>query len=270
MQITFLGTGASEGIPSMHCKCSVCESARKNKGKEIRSRMGVLIDDALMIDNSPDAFLNAIRYNIDYSKIKHLLITHSHSDHCHIDDIVPNIIYPLRNEFQPLTVYANASVLEKLEKRSYDKNVMKVRELYYEATIDVGGYQVTPFRAIHILSEKCMMFLIEKDGKRYLHLADTGMLGEEIFHWFTSRKITVDALAIDTTYGLIETEYFGHMNSDQVIATCEKFRRLGIVNEQSQVYMTHICHWGGSHEALSEKAEKHGIQVAYDGLKIEI
>ncbi len=270
MQITFLGTGASEGIPSMHCKCSVCENARKRKGKEIRTRMGVLIDDALMIDSPPDAFLNAIRYNLDYSKIKHLLITHSHSDHCYVEDIVPNIIYPPKSEFQPLTVYSNEVVLKKLEDYPYEKSVLKVRELYYEATIEVGAYKVTPFRAIHILSEKCMLFLIEKDGKRYLHLSDTGMLGEEIFNWFKSRNLTVDALSIDSTYGLLETEYFGHMNSNQAIVVCEKFRRLGITNEQSQIYLTHVCHWGGSHEALSERAAKHGIKVAYDGLTIEI
>ena len=95
-------------------------------------------------------------------------------------------------------------------------------------------------------------------------------MDEEIFTFLKERKITVDAVAIDTTFGLIETEYFGHMNANQSIRTCEKFRDMGIFTEKTQIYMTHICHWGGSHEALSERAERHGIKVAYDGLKIEI
>ena len=29
MKIKFLGTGASEGIPDLFCRCAVCEKARK-------------------------------------------------------------------------------------------------------------------------------------------------------------------------------------------------------------------------------------------------
>lgn len=32
MKIRFLGTGASEGVPALFCKCAVCENARKRRG----------------------------------------------------------------------------------------------------------------------------------------------------------------------------------------------------------------------------------------------
>ena len=33
MKLKYLGTGASEGIPSLYCRCPVCENARKEGGK---------------------------------------------------------------------------------------------------------------------------------------------------------------------------------------------------------------------------------------------
>lgn len=268
MLIKFLGTGASEGIPSMHCKCKVCKNARMIKGKEIRSRMGILIDGELMIDLSPDAFFNALRYEIDCSKIKHLLITHSHSDHFHIDDVVPNILVEQNEHFEPLNVYSNDKVLNCL--KMIGQNNMRLHEIQYESTVEVNDFKITAFPAVHILDEKCMTFVIEKNGKCYLHLVDTGVIGDALLTWLKEHKLTVDVAAIDTTFGLLETEYFGHMNSNQVIRISEKFREAGIFTKETQVYMTHICHWGGTHEELQRKARRYGIEVAYDGLEVDV
>ena len=270
MKIAFLGTGASEGIPSMHCKCEVCENARKIGGKEIRSRMSVLIDDTLMIDCPPEAYINAIRYKIDYANIKNLLITHSHWDHCCTDDIVPKVFRPNGEEFKTFHVYGNDTVVQRINELPHVNDLVQTHELHYKSVVNIKEYLVTPFRATHMFGERCMVFLVERDGKRYLHLSDTGLLIEEIFEWLSARKIVIDAAAIDTTYGFIKNEYIGHMNFKQSVETCEKFRKLGIFNENTQVYMTHICHWGGTHEALSKKAAEYGINVAYDGLTIEI
>ena len=77
MKIKFLGTGASEGIPDLFCRCAVCEKARLHKGRENRTRAGLMVDDDLLIDFSPDFFSNSIKFGIDGNKIETLLITHS-------------------------------------------------------------------------------------------------------------------------------------------------------------------------------------------------
>ncbi|MDY3723971.1 MAG: hypothetical protein SO003_01205 [Candidatus Borkfalkiaceae bacterium] len=41
MKIKYLGTGACEGIPSLYCKCFVCENARKKLGKENSHENGI-------------------------------------------------------------------------------------------------------------------------------------------------------------------------------------------------------------------------------------
>ena len=92
MKIKFLGTGASEGIPDLFCRCAVCEKARLHKGRENRTRAGLMVDDDLLIDFSPDFFSNSIKFGIDGNKIETLLITHSHSDHFYVDDIVNSML----------------------------------------------------------------------------------------------------------------------------------------------------------------------------------
>ena len=77
-------------------------------------------------------------------------------------------------------------------------------------------------------------------------------------------------MAMDSTYGLLEREYFGHMNLNQVIRLSERFKRVGVFTPQTQIYATHICHWGGSYEDLQRKASAYGVNVAYDGLEITI
>ena len=53
MKITMLGTGAI-GYPLSFCNCDNCKEARIRKGKSIRKRASMLINDDLIIDLGPD------------------------------------------------------------------------------------------------------------------------------------------------------------------------------------------------------------------------
>ena len=64
MEVLFLGTGASEGIPGVFCDCRICQNARKKGGKEVRLRTSVLIDNLMMIDVSPDLIPSTHKYKL--------------------------------------------------------------------------------------------------------------------------------------------------------------------------------------------------------------
>ena len=81
MDMLFLGTGASEAIPSMFCRCPYCEAARKNGGKDVRTRSSFRINAQCMIDLGPDIFSQLTANKLDLLELSHLLITHSHDDH---------------------------------------------------------------------------------------------------------------------------------------------------------------------------------------------
>ncbi len=280
MRIKFLGTGASEAIPAMFCKCRICENARMVGGKEMRSRTGLLVDEALMIDFSPDAYWHARNYGLDLKKVKSLIVTHGHSDHFNYEDLTNNRDHAVQG-FEPdygypspLKLYANDAVLELAKKGCQGNSTQGSIEYHqneYWTTFETEGYKITPLPAQHMQLQKSMTYLIEKDGKSYLHLCDTGELKVEVFEYLKEKGVKVDISVIDSTFGLLSEEYFGHLNFNQVLRMCEKFKSYGIFDEKTKVYLTHISHSGNcTHEEIESVAAKYGINVAYDGLNIDL
>lgn len=79
MKITFLGCGASAGVPSISSGFGVCDPLNQ---KNIRSRSSIFIESDktnLLVDTSPDMRLQLITNNI--KNVENVLITHLHSDH---------------------------------------------------------------------------------------------------------------------------------------------------------------------------------------------
>jgi len=79
MEITFLGTGTSQGVPVITCKCDVCLSTNK---EDKRLRTSILIKDNntnIVIDTGPDFRQQMLREKVE--KLDAVLFTHSHKDH---------------------------------------------------------------------------------------------------------------------------------------------------------------------------------------------
>ena len=88
MEVFFLGTGTSQGVPVLGCDCDVCSS---NDKKDHRLRSSVLINykrKNIIIDTGPDFRQQMLRHNT--SKLDAILYTHEHKDHLGgLDDIRP-------------------------------------------------------------------------------------------------------------------------------------------------------------------------------------
>ncbi len=277
MKIKFIGTGGSEGIPAIYCRCEVCEHARAHQGKYIRTRAGLMIDDELLIDFSPDLYMNSIKYNIYLSKIQGVLFTHSHGDHFFPMDLLARSKHAsINREVEVLNVYGNTEIYERMEREGWQRSKIiaqsvKMTTLESGKTYEiVGGYLVTPFKTEHIPTEDCFIYLIQKDGKNYLQCHDSGEPYDCVLEELQKRGVKLDMLVMDCTYGMMEQNYGGHMNLNQNIKVKKKMEELGLIDEHTIVYATHIAHCGGSYAAIEEKANANGILVAYDGLEVGI
>jgi ribonuclease BN (tRNA processing enzyme) len=79
MQLTFLGTGTSIGIPVIGCDCAVCRSADP-KDKRLRSSIYIRTPEmAWVVDTGPDFRMQCLRENI--RQLDAAIFTHSHMDH---------------------------------------------------------------------------------------------------------------------------------------------------------------------------------------------
>src|SRR6185436_6441717 len=86
IELLFLGTGTSAGVPMIGCYCDVCTSPDP---RDNRTRPSVLISYAktrVLIDTTPELRLQCIAHRID--SIDAIIYTHAHADHIMgLDDV---------------------------------------------------------------------------------------------------------------------------------------------------------------------------------------
>jgi phosphoribosyl 1,2-cyclic phosphate phosphodiesterase len=86
MEIIFLGTGTSQGVPMIACRCAVCTSSDL-RNRRTRSSIHVVMDGFhVQVDASPEFRLQCVRENID--RLDLFVLTHGHADHINgMDDL---------------------------------------------------------------------------------------------------------------------------------------------------------------------------------------
>ena len=86
VELLFLGTGTSAGIPMIGCHCAVCSST---DARDKRTRPSVVIsygETRVLIDTTPELRLQAVTNRVD--RIDAIVFTHAHADHIFgLDDV---------------------------------------------------------------------------------------------------------------------------------------------------------------------------------------
>ena len=110
MEITFLGTGTSQGIPIIGSDHPVCLS---EDSRDKRLRVSILVEwdnYTYVVDCGPDFRQQMLANQV--SKIDGILFTHEHNDHIiGLDDVRP--FYFKQGD---ISVYAHPRVIKALEK----------------------------------------------------------------------------------------------------------------------------------------------------------
>ncbi len=251
MEITFLGTGTSCGVPVIGCNCEVCKSTNP---KDHRLRCSILVETAqtrLLVDIGPD-FRQQILPQ-PFRKIDGILITHSHYDHVGgMDDIRPYC------QFGEINVYADAlarkSMLEMLpycfaEHRYPGVPAIGLHEIRPGEKMRIGDIDILPFQVMHgklpILGYRFGSFAYITDMKTIA--ADQLPLLEGV------DTLVVNALRFDRPH-------HSHQLVDDAIAFA---RSVGA----RRTLLTHMCHDVGLHDEVN-KILPAGVELAYDGQKI--
>lgn len=287
MKLTFLGTGAGEGYPGYWCECPHCTYARKHRGKNLRTNSSMVIDEELLIDMGPSCFDNAARFGVNLSKIKTLLVTHPHEDHLqpqhlywrNTDESLLPLTYvekmrhggPRFTDIPQLNIYGNSFVMETLGKSLDDMeelkiNLHEIREGKEEKT---DGYRILPVRGNHGSQQGFShSYIIQKDEKTLLYALDSGSYDEDQFALI--QEYQYDAVIMEGTTGLNE-QYGGHMCLVNNIRIRERLKENKCLRENSRFLLTHLSpHWCPPHDWYESIVASEGLELAYDGLQIEI
>ncbi len=286
MDILFMGTAAAEGIPALFCECEMCKYARMHKGKEVRTRSGALIDGKLKIDFCPDSFKHMMDYDIDYTHIHSLLVTHTHEDHFEPGDI--SCRRPgfgnITEDKEPLTIYGNAKLGKMVEPFLCDR--LAFRQLKAFETVDIEGYAVTALEAVHCVSgapgagwpvvfenkaymrsEEAFFYLVEKEGKKILYAHDTDEFTPADMEFLADKHI--DIISLDCTNARLDLDYVGHMGATENLRMREKLIAIGAADEKTVFVANHFSHNGMlPHEELENMMP--GFMVSYDGMMLSV
>ncbi len=280
MKIKYMGTAAAEGIPGIFCQCQVCTKARQNKGKDIRGRSGIVIDDQLLIDCPPDIYMHSLNHNIDLSRIKDILITHTHSDHFDVSELLmrePGCFCYINEGQQFVNLYGNEKVGDMLnlflsfQSKTYnDIDYLRYKKLNEFETVKISYYNVTPLLANHTNPEKTLLYVLEKDNITFLYAHDTGVFKDKTFDFLKESKIQFDYISFDCTTGLENCTYT-HMGIPNILTVKEKLEAQGNLKPTTKCIISHFSHNCGSiHEELVEGVKKYDFIVAYDGMEMEL
>lgn len=254
MIVTFLGTGTSQGVPVIACKCEVCKSTDK---KDNRLRTSILIetnDKTIVVDSGPD-----FRYQLLREKVEDLdavLFTHEHKDHiAGLDDIRP-FNYLLK---KVIDVYATERVQTALKREFYyifaetkyhGLPKINLHTVNNGENFRIGDTEIIPLEVMH--------HLLPITGYRlndFTYITDAKTISNSSFEKIRGTKILV-------INALQNEPHISHFTLTEAIDFAQK------VGAET-TYLTHISHNLGLH-AVVEKDLPANIRLAYDGLKIEL
>jgi phosphoribosyl 1,2-cyclic phosphate phosphodiesterase len=254
MEITFLGTGTSQGVPMIGCNCAICSSTDP---RDKRLRTAALITSettSVVIDSGPDFRQQMLREKV--TSLDAVIFTHEHKDHiAGLDDV------RAFNYFsgKPMDVYATERVQTALRREfAYvfsNENYpgvprINLHTIHPGVPFQVGDLEIKPFEVMHY-NLPVMGFRI--GGICYITDANFIPKASDEFIY------DADVLVLNV---LRKEKHVSHFCYDEGLELVKKYR-------PRSTYFTHISHQLGLHAAVDHSLPE-AVRCAYDGLKVEV
>ena len=258
MEVIFLGTGTSQGVPMIACDCAVCTSIDP-RNKRTRASIHVVMDGLhVQVDATPEFRLQSLAHNIRWIDL--FLLTHGHADHITGMDDLRRFCDLLGGEALPVyTTHEGMSrvlsvfpytIAERPISRGYA--AFKLIDMPAELSLPQGTIRSTllPHGGLNTLG---LIFTERSSGKKFVYYTDCKRVPREA----VQLAIGADAVVLD---GLKPLPHPAHMSIPEAI---EVAKEIGA----SQTWLTHLTHLTDHSTAESELPD--GIRIAYDGLRLK-
>ena len=252
MQVVFLGTGTSTGVPLPTCGCEVC---RSNDPRDARLRPSILLrwgGATVLVDTSTDLRQQALTERLP--RIDAVLYTHAHADHIFGLDDIRMFNWVLGG---PMPVYGSPNTLAALRRTFWyvfedveaggGKPLVDLHEV--EAPFELLGRTVTPVPLHH----GTLPILGYRIGP-FAYLTDVSAIPEPSYALLRGLDVLV----------LSALRHRPHPTHFHLARAIEEARKIGA----ARTLFTHIAH-EVSHAAVARELPA-GIELAYDGLRLEI
>lgn len=260
MEIHFLGTGTSHGVPMLACDCAVCTSSDPRDQRTRASVHVVMNGLRIQVDATPEFRLQALRARL--RRIDLFILTHGHADHVlgmddlrRFCDVRPDGSLPVycsaegEERVRAVFPYAFAPRGEKPDGYArFELHRMPVRLELPEGTIESVSL---PHGKIDTLG---LVFTERGSGARFAYYTDCKCVPP------AARELArgVDLLVLD---GLRPTPHPTHLSIPEAL---EEAARIAA----KRTLLTHVAH--AVPHVYGETLGSHVQGFAYDGARVDL
>jgi phosphoribosyl 1,2-cyclic phosphate phosphodiesterase len=259
MEVIFLGTGTSQGVPIIACDCRVCTSTDA-RNRRSRASIHVVMDGLhIQVDAAPELRLQCIRERIRQAEL--FILTHGHADHIAGMDDLRRFCDLLGGT--AMTVYSTEEGMGRvlamypyaMAERPIAKGYAAFKLVAMPETLELpqGTIQSTllPHGGLSTLG---LVFRERSSGKKFVYYTDC----KRVPRAAVDLARGADAVVLD---GLRPQPHPSHMSIEEAVAVA---RGIGA----PRAWITHLTHLN-DHAELDASLPS-GIAAAYDGLQLHL
>lgn len=254
--ITFLGT----------CACDFSKKLltdfEDKFDNDARRASSILVNKRFLIDCGPHCPDSLRIANVDVSKITDIFISHLHSDHFN----VANIERIAELSGKPLNLWIRGdAVLPEI-------HGVEIRKMDKFTAYNIGDETtVTCIAANHDPNVFPQHFIFEKAEKKIFYGCDGAWFLTDSYNFIKNADFSL--MILDATCGDYEGDYrmAEHNSIPMIRLMLPSLKTVGIVGENTRIYLSHIApSLHKPHAEIAESIRTDGLEVAYDGLTIEV
>jgi phosphoribosyl 1,2-cyclic phosphate phosphodiesterase len=259
MEVIFLGTGTSQGVPMIACDCAVCTSPDP-RNRRTRASIHVVMDGLhVQVDAAPEFRLQCIRENI--RQVDVFILTHGHADHISGMDDLRRFCDLLGGT--ALTVYSTEEGMGRvlamypyaMTERPIAKGyaAFKLLAMPEQLEFPQGTIRSTllPHGGLNTIG---LLFTERSTGRKFAYYTDC----KRVPHAAVDLARGADAVVLD---GLRSTPHPTHMSIEEALAVGKEIGA-------PATWVTHLTHLN-DHAALAATFPA-GIAPAHDGLRLKL
>ncbi len=259
MDVIFLGTGTSQGVPLIACDCRVCTST-DSRNHRTRASVHVIMDGlAVQVDAAPELRLQCLRERINWVDL--FILTHGHADHVvGMDDLrrfcdllggtALDVYTTDEGMSRVLSIYPYA-IMERPVVKGYAAFKLKIMPERLELPQGTIESTLLPHGGVTTIGLK---FTERSTGRSFVYYTDCKRVPREAVLLAKG----ADVVVLD---GLRPDPHASHMSISEAVEVASEIGA-------ERTFLTHLTHLTEHSEV--EHSLPEGVSLAYDGLRLSL